>query len=343
MPIQNSRRTRLQNTAFAATAHAGLWHDRFIGGQNHGALERGETNCKQRLFEELPKIAVPEIYAQGHFMRWQETLQTLGAQCKTLQLTGRMIVGLGNESVLETSVALHRVYGVPYIPGSALKGLAASYAHQNLGPDWRTEGAFHKLVFGAQDTAGYITFHDALLIPERPQMPLHQEIMTVHHSDYYGDGSNAPPADWDSPVPIMFLSASGRYLVALSAAPELANVVTQAFTILAWALETEGVGAKTSSGYGRGVFEKSADDLAQEQERQQLEGFFYRLKNLRPQDVAAQINNFVNEWRTLKISPTSKQRIAQAILDKVKEAGRAKASKDKSWYQELMRCVGGAK
>jgi len=40
----------------------------------------------------------------------------------------RVIVGLGAESVLEASVRLHRVYGFPIIPSSALKGLARSYA-----------------------------------------------------------------------------------------------------------------------------------------------------------------------------------------------------------------------
>ena len=35
----------------------------------------------------------------------------------------RMVVGLGNESVYETSMTLHHIYGIPYIPGSALKGI----------------------------------------------------------------------------------------------------------------------------------------------------------------------------------------------------------------------------
>ncbi len=39
----------------------------------------------------------------------------------------RLVVGLGDESVYETSIRLHRNYGVPYIPGSALKGVAKHY------------------------------------------------------------------------------------------------------------------------------------------------------------------------------------------------------------------------
>jgi len=45
-----------------------------------------------------------------------------------LKTASRLVVGLGDESVYETSVRLLRNYGVPYIPGTALKGLARAYA-----------------------------------------------------------------------------------------------------------------------------------------------------------------------------------------------------------------------
>jgi CRISPR-associated protein Cmr6 len=45
-----------------------------------------------------------------------------------LRAASRVIVGLGAESVLETSIRLHRVYGFPILPGSALKGLTRAYA-----------------------------------------------------------------------------------------------------------------------------------------------------------------------------------------------------------------------
>src|SRR5205085_8112131 len=88
-----------------------------------------------------------------------------GAQTHRAQVKGRMIVGLGSESVLETSISLHRTYGVPYIPGSALKGLAANYASLRLDEDWQKGGKYYKIVFGDTDDAGYITFFDALYIP----------------------------------------------------------------------------------------------------------------------------------------------------------------------------------
>ncbi|MBI5445322.1 MAG: hypothetical protein HY900_29435, partial [Deltaproteobacteria bacterium] len=35
----------------------------------------------------------------------------------------RLTVGLGNEHPLENGVTLHRLYGVPFLPGSAIKGV----------------------------------------------------------------------------------------------------------------------------------------------------------------------------------------------------------------------------
>ncbi|RMH34894.1 MAG: type III-B CRISPR module RAMP protein Cmr6, partial [Gammaproteobacteria bacterium] len=169
-----------------------------------------------------------------------------------------LAINLGTESVLETSIALHHTYGVPYIPGSALKGLAASFAHQHLdGDEWRKESGWaHKELFGTTEQAGCVTFFDALYRPPeyfqqgKPITPLRPDIITVHHPEYYR-GEDTPPSDWDSPTPIPFLTATGKYLFAISGPEEWVNVT---FDILEHALEAKGIGAKTSSGYGRMSF-----------------------------------------------------------------------------------------
>ena len=43
----------------------------------------------------------------------------------------RFIVGLGGESVYETSITLHHIYGFPYIPGQAVKGVLSSWFVKN--------------------------------------------------------------------------------------------------------------------------------------------------------------------------------------------------------------------
>ena len=49
--------------------------------------------------------------------------------------SSRLIVGLGGSSVLETSIKLHHIYGVPYIPASAVKGVLRAYKIWKL-VDW---------------------------------------------------------------------------------------------------------------------------------------------------------------------------------------------------------------
>lgn len=245
--------------------NAGLWLDKYSKDQDqadNGDQERKEskeqnrakTSNRSALVAEVAAIAPPGLYQQ-FYARWEQMLDEAGAWTQEARVKGRMIVGLGDESVLETSIALHYTYGVPYIPGSALKGLAASYARQRLGPEWQKDQEAYKIVFGDTKEAGYITFFDALYLPDsgHNKRALYSDIITVHHPDYYQGQKNATPSDWDSPTPIPFLSATGVYLIAL-AAPDLeedGQWIKKVFEILGYALGEMGIGAKTSSGYGR--------------------------------------------------------------------------------------------
>lgn len=221
------------------TAHVGLWIDKFLPYQEKGAGAK-----KTQHFGKAMRT-VDSLYI-SFYARWEKSLAEIGAQTRRARVLGRLSIGLGGESVLETSISLHRTYGVPYIPGSALKGLAARYARKRL-ENWDAE--YSRVLFGDTNGAGYLTFYDALYIPEsaKGDPPLALDVMNVHHPEYYR-GENAAPADWDSPTPISFLSATGSFLVALHGPDEW---VDAAFQILAHALKEEGIGAKTSSGYGR--------------------------------------------------------------------------------------------
>ncbi|GAA5527588.1 type III-B CRISPR module RAMP protein Cmr6 [Herpetosiphon gulosus] len=278
----NSRRDRLNNVTVDNVAHAGLWLDRYLPQQPdpenkanqqrpNNALGRGSTVKPDECTSDNPltehfcrgsqiarKEPVLNLY-RAFFTRWLNTLKEIPDICLLkAKVEGRMVVGLGAESVLENSIALQRTYGLPYIPGSGLKGLASSFAHQRLGqgiaedgatPKWAKGGEFHRELFGTTELSGCVSFYDALYIPGTAQAggPLHSDVITVHHPTYY-QGNSTPPADWDSPTIIPFLSATGHYLVALSGDPNWCNA---ARTLLANGLTHMGIGAKTSSGYGR--------------------------------------------------------------------------------------------
>ncbi len=235
----------------AKATNAGLWLDKYIVKQ-----QRDETTSRRDLVGEVSELPIPEVY-NAFFDRWKTVLAMCNVQTREARTKGRTIVGLGNESVLETSISLHRTYGVPYIPGSALKGLAASYTRLYLSEDehWKKEGAYYKVIFGNTNDAGYMTFFDALYVPGTGYRgkALYPDVITVHHPDYYQDKKDAAPTDRDNPNPVPFLSGTGTYLVAL-AAPDFSQPnawIAITFDILGRALKTLGIGAKTSSGYGR--------------------------------------------------------------------------------------------
>jgi CRISPR-associated protein Cmr6 len=267
--IESTRRNNLSDICLPLAIipsngpNAGLWLDKFIHNQKSDAnltsrvIKTKRITPKARLVEDVAAIPVPPVYAK-FFERWESGMKTLCPKegLGIAKVQGRMAVGLGDESVLETSVKLHRTYGVPYIPGSALKGLVASYARNRIGGEWAKDKPAYQIVFGKTEEAGYLTFHDALYVPGSANgKPLRADVITVHHPDYYGGikkgGELSPPADWDDPNPVPFLSVTGDYLVALSAVPDCELWITQTWKILELALREEGIGAKTSSGYGR--------------------------------------------------------------------------------------------
>ncbi len=242
-----SRRPILKHISARDATNASLWFDKYI----HHDVEADAEKPEKTLVNDVAGIPVSAEYTR-FFERWKQLLE---AKCplppKEATAQGRLAVGIGAESVLETSIALHRTYGVPYIPGSALKGLTAHYARNYLKEEWGEGTDTYRTLFGDTDTAGYITFFDALYVPDsgHNKQALWPDIITVHHKEYYQGKDKSPPADWDSPTPIHFLSATGRYLIALDGPNK--EWVKTAFEVLGLSLAELGVGAKTSSGYGR--------------------------------------------------------------------------------------------
>ena len=69
-----------------------------------------------------------EQFNKRHLKNAESFCQQVKAD-KTLQFKPdwRLAIGLGTGSIFETSMSLHHVYGFPYIPASAIKGVVRSY------------------------------------------------------------------------------------------------------------------------------------------------------------------------------------------------------------------------
>jgi len=180
----------------------------------------------------------------------------------------RLVVGLGSGSVLETSIKLHHIYGVPYIPASAIKGVLRAYRiwklaewdgykfvileefienHKDKGFEKLKSSLIEKLnsgkfdkklknidetlkdddfkkmktdlieyiknldkkeeikkiveTFGNQQQKGKLIILDAY--PTNFE-GFDIDIMNPHFPDYYD--KDEPPADWQNPNPITFLT-----------------------------------------------------------------------------------------------------------------------------------------
>lgn len=191
--------------------------------------------------------------------------------------------GLGNEHPLENGFAFLNPYGLPYLPGSGVKGVLRQAARELASGIWGdthgwTEPAIDAL-FGRTATngeselqRGALVFWDA--IPQVDGEQLTVEVMTPHQSDYYQKG--ATPHESGQPNPINFLTVPPRSRFAFHVqcnmpflarlAPDLARddrwqrLVSTAFE---HAYQWLGFGAKTAVGYGA----MAADPAVEEQRR----------------------------------------------------------------------------
>ncbi|HEX4418387.1 MAG TPA: type III-B CRISPR module RAMP protein Cmr6, partial [Kofleriaceae bacterium] len=69
------------------------------------------------------------------FQRWKSSLCHPGDRMRELTLQSRLLIGHGNPSPTDVGLTVHHTWGVPVIPGSALKGMLAHYVDAVYGPD----------------------------------------------------------------------------------------------------------------------------------------------------------------------------------------------------------------
>lgn len=188
----------------------------------------------------------------------------------------RMVQGLGMESVYEVSMTLHHIYGIPYIPATALKGVVRSWIIDQVF-DKKEEKAIadksfcdwfgcpgellidrdgkktrHKSFYGKAHR-GNLIFLDAYPLEPPRIMP---DVMNPHYSEYYQDNKNEkPPADYYNPIPVYFLIVEGTRFQFVFGAFQQDDLIQTIHgkTIDDWtrdALQNHGIGAKTAVGYG---------------------------------------------------------------------------------------------
>jgi len=227
-----------------------------------------KTERKREFLEEFAKAygvyPQPDLLAHVTTRRQQflEALQAEGylVEQATLTTHWRLVSGLGTPHPFETGFIFDHTYGVPYLPGSSVKGAGRAWVKEVDG--WDPDVV--RAVFGPDEdeakaakeqfrpTQGQVIFFDAYPIVW-PKLEV--DILNVHYKEYYEGRKHKPPADWMAPVPIYFLTiAPGqafRFAVAAKPkAPDAALLAKQAIEAVVGAASDLGLGGKTAVAYG---------------------------------------------------------------------------------------------
>lgn len=168
----------------------------------------------------------------------------------------RLVLGLSNGVLENSGLNLHRFFGVPFIPGSALKGIARDAAEVVEKARTRKLELFGNEPSDKQPCQGAIGFLAAY--PSDANARLEYDVCTPHYRDYYAECGNSQALDTESPVPNLFpvVAAGVEFRFTLLACnskhsdAEGSDLLELAVICLKEALTTRGVGAKTAAGYG---------------------------------------------------------------------------------------------
>ena len=264
-------------------AHSGLWFDRFFNRYEANWTFRKEgaesdTPAKAEWIKSMSGTVGNSVKLEGFIKRQYSLVKHLQGSSQRYKTDWHFVTGMGNSHPVENGFSWHPTLGVPYIAGSAVKGLVRAWVELNedklADPD---RAARLKSWFGTEtkadvaEQAGDFIFFDAIPA-QRPS--LIADIMTPHMGKWYSDGDEnrdlkpeALPADWHKLIPVTFLAVKQAQFI-FSIAPrkvQQQTQLTEVFKALEQALEWLGAGAKTGAGYGymtqNGDYAKEMDEI----------------------------------------------------------------------------------
>jgi CRISPR-associated protein Cmr6 len=215
-------------------------------------IEANIRELPEEFVDKLKVSARPTMF-DSYATEWLRTCQSSNKfSVVEAKVLGRLNAGLGNVSIHEVGFSFHHTFGVPYLPGSTIKGWLASFAKKHVDglPD-----DVRETMFGTHNKSGVVIFHDAL--PRSKQnIEIATDIVNPHQKYYYRGTHNDAPSDMDSPIPVRFVTVvkgTTFYIPIQCTNPDYRKLTVD---ILKLALQHSAIGAKTNAGYGRMSFVK---------------------------------------------------------------------------------------
>lgn len=234
--------------------HLGLVFDRFprllgqIGG--HYSLP---TGARFDWLKEFIALAAPTKDRRERLRAVNARLDALARDGlrREMQTVWRFVSGLGNPSASDTGMAFDTACGVPYLPGSSVKGIARAGAVLAEAAEEDKAGLLGRpLDTDDKGESGTIVFFDALPL-YWPTFEI--DIITRHH-DPEALPTQSLPLETDQPNPVHFLTVAPNqvFVFRLLATREARDgALDKAWGWLSLALNALGAGAKTAVGYGQ--------------------------------------------------------------------------------------------
>ncbi len=212
------------------------------------------------------------------------------------RLESRLAINLSDSLIQNAGICLDRFFGVPYIPGSAVKGVCRHIALGELRSGGMSLADFQD-IFGTADTdfsergelASFRNGHDGnavigdkkgcvdfLAAYPRSEAKLVVDLTNVHYPAYYksgniGDLSEEKPLP--NPFPVVEAGAEFAFCVAINSmggrleSDSRRNSLLDATAgLLRRAISESGLGAKTGAGYG--WFADETDAIAKRREEE---------------------------------------------------------------------------
>ena len=191
------------------------------------------------------------------------------------QLEGRLAINLADSLIQNAGISLDRLFGMPYIPGSAVKGVSrdAALAQLKAAPQGQKAEILKNfcLIFGTSevdfktgdlreyaspehtirtDTKGAVSFLPAYPVNDAKIVV---DLTNVHYPDYYRSGrvedlSKENPRP--NPFPTVDVGAQFAFCLILNGMKNDSSLIPIARRWLELAITESGLGAKTASGYG---------------------------------------------------------------------------------------------
>jgi len=228
-----------------------IWNDRWE------MIKDGKTKAAANVLSLQPD---DKIRMASLAKRQQAQALALGdaAHSEYAVATAPFVTGMGYEHPLENGFAFLNPYGLPYLPGSSIKGVLRRAAEE-----LRVDVGVVDEMFGssaAEGSQGALNFWDVF-----PQGELALDIMTPHHSEYYQ--GKASPHDSGQPNPIVFLTVAPKaqfafhvQMIRPTGILDWQVMLAQCFT---HAFDWLGFGAKTAVGYGAMAVDGKAQENAE--------------------------------------------------------------------------------